>query len=409
MAWTCLSRWTLRQRAACRSANAQDLPLSRLPPLAGFVFLYAAMFAAFGAVSPFLPAYLADRGLPLERISLVIGLGTAVRVVSGPLLGRLADRRRTWRETLCACAAGAGALALAYQAAEGFGPVLLVALAQSAMLAPLVPIADALALAASAPHAGRRFDYGLVRGTGAAAFVAGSVAAGHLALSHGLAAGIWLNAALLAASAAAALLVPAIAPGPGGLRSTAMHDSLVLLRLPAFRRLLLVAALVLGSQALHDTFAVIRWRDAGITTATAGLLWSESVIGEVAVFLFAGQALLRWLGPAGAATLAAAAGVVRWSILGATVKVIPLMLSEPLHGLSFALFHLAAMRVIDQATPRHLAATAQALYTTLAAGTAIALVTLASGFLYTLLEGGAFFVMALLCAAAIPLAARMRT
>jgi hypothetical protein len=39
--------------------------------------------------------------------------------------------------------------------------------------------------------------------------------------------------------------------------------------------------------------------------------------------------------------------------------------------------------------PRHLAATA--------------LLTLASGFLYTWLEGHAFFVMALLCAAAVPL------
>jgi PPP family 3-phenylpropionic acid transporter len=105
--------------------------------------------------------------------------------------------------------------------------------------------------------------------------------------------------------------------------------------------------------------------------------------------------------------IAAAAGVVRWSVLGATVQIIPLMLVEPLHGLTFALFHLAGMRVIGTAVPRHLAATAQALYATFAVGAATALLTLASGLLYTQLEGHAFFVMALLCAVALPLAAAM--
>jgi PPP family 3-phenylpropionic acid transporter len=49
------------------------------------------------------------------------------------------------------------------------------------------------------------------------------------------------------------------------------------------------------------------------------------------------------LWPARAAIQAAFAGVTRWSVLGATAQIVPLMLVEPLHGLTFALFHLAAM------------------------------------------------------------------
>jgi PPP family 3-phenylpropionic acid transporter len=380
--------------------------LFRLPPVARFVILYTVLYAAFGVVSPFLPAYFEDRGLTARHIAVVIGLGTVVRLASGPLIGRLADSRRTWRGTLAACAAGAGAMALAWLGAGGFNSVLLVMLAQSALLAPVAPIADALALSASMPRAGKGFEYGLVGGAGSAAFVGGSLAAGYVALSRGLAVSIWLKAFLLGAAAFAALLVPTIAAGPRRLRSGGARDFIMLLRMRTFRRLLLVAALVLGSHALHDTFAVIRWRNAGITTA-ASLLWSEAVIAEVVVFLFAGPALLRWLGTAGAAMLAAFAGVVRWSVLGATVQIVPLMLVEPLHGLTFALFHLAGMRVIGATAPRHLAATAQALYGTVAAGAATALLTLASGFLYTWFEGRAFFAMAALCAAAMPLAARM--
>jgi MFS transporter, PPP family, 3-phenylpropionic acid transporter len=380
--------------------------LSRIPPVARFVVLYAALYAAFGVVSPFLPAYFGDRGLTPQQIAMVMGLGTIIRLASGPLVGRLADSRRTWRGILAACAAGAGATALAYFLVDDFALILLVMLTQSALLAPVAPIADALALSASLPRTGKGFEYGLVRGAGSAAFVAGSIAAGHFALSRGLAVSIWLNAFLLGAAALAALQVPSIAAGPRLPRSGGVRDFVRLLHIRAFRRLLLVAALLLGSHALHDTFAVIRWRDAGITTAAASLLWSEQVIAEVAVFLFAGPALLRWLGPARAAMLAAFAGVVRWSVLGATVQIVPLTLVEPLHGLTFALFHLAGMRVIGATVPRDLAATAQAVYGTAAAGAATALLTLASGFLYTWLDGRAFFAMAALCAAAMPLAAR---
>ncbi len=381
--------------------------MSRLSPLAKFIILYATLYAGFGVIFPFLPAYFEDRGLTPQQIAVAIGLGTVVRMAAGPLAGRLADSRRTWRGTLSVCAVGAGGVALAYPAADGFGPVLLVSLAQSALLAPLAPVADALALSASMSRSGEGFEYGFVRGSGSAAFVAGAIAAGHMALSRGLAVSIWLNAYLLAVAAFAALPVPTISDGPRPLRSGGGRDFFRLLRLRRFRRLLLVAALVLGSHAMHDTFAVIRWRDAGISTATASLLWSESVIAEVAVFLLVGPALLERLGPIRAAMLAAFAGVVRWSVLGTTARIAALMLVEPLHGLTFALFHLAAMRVIGATVPRRFAATAQALYGTVAVGAATALLTLASGSLYTSLGGRAFFAMAILCAAAIPLAARM--
>jgi MFS transporter, PPP family, 3-phenylpropionic acid transporter len=378
-----------------------------LSSLARFVILYALLYSAFGVISPFLPAYLEDRGLPPQQIALAIGLGTAVRLASGPLVGRVADRQRAWHGTLSVCAAGAGVTALAYLSARGFGPILLVSLTQSALLAPIAPIADALTLSASLSTAGRRFEYGWVRGAGSAAFIAGAIAAGQAAAIWGLAVSIWLNVVLLAMAALAAVLVPDVSVEAVPIPSERAGGFLELLRITTFRRLLLVGAIVLGSHALHDTFAVIRWRDAGISTATASLFWSESVTAEVVVFLLVGPALLHRLGPANAAMLAAAAGVVRWSVLGATTQIVPLALVEPLHGLTFALFHLAGMRLIGTTVPDHLAATAQALYGTMAVGISTALLTVVSGSLYASLGGEAFWVMAILCAAAMPLARRM--
>jgi PPP family 3-phenylpropionic acid transporter len=180
-----------------------------------------------------------------------------------------------------------------------------------------------------------------------------------------------------------------------------------LLHIAEFRRLVLVSSLVLGSHAMHDTFAVIRWIGAGVSPAMVSVLWSESVAAEVVIFFLIGPSLVKRLGASRVMALAATAGFVRWVVVASTTAVTALALVQPLHGLTFAALHLACMRVIPTITPPRLAATAQAMYA-FGAGAAIAVLTLASGPLYARLGGQAFVVMALLCAVATPLALRSR-
>ena len=129
-----------------------------------------------------------------------------------------------------------------------------------------------------------------------------------------------------------------------------------LLRLERFRQIVLVAALVLGSHAMHDSFAVIRWQAAGMSSGTAGLIWSESVSAEVVVFFLVGPSLVDRLGPSRALALSAAAGTLRWAVMALTAAPAAMALIEPLHGLTFALLHLACMRVIAHIVPPELAA-----------------------------------------------------
>src|SRR5204863_2027054 len=115
------------------------------------------------------------------------------------------------------------------------------------------------------------------------------------------------------------------------------REGMGLLRLPVFRRVVLVAALILGSHALHDTFSVIRWRAAGISPQTISVLWSLSVAAEVVVFFFVGPWLLHRLTPARAIALAAIAGATRWLVAAFATDVAALALIQPLHGITFAL------------------------------------------------------------------------
>jgi PPP family 3-phenylpropionic acid transporter len=302
--------------------------------LLGFILFYAALFGAFGCFSPFLPAFLAERGLRPEQLGVVLGAATVLRLVCGPIGARLADRFHFLRAELAACAVlGAGA-ALLYLAAQGFWTIMAVSLLQAAALAPLVPLADALSLAHARPRPNKQaFEYGWVRGVGSAAFVAGTLAAGQATSSYGLSATLWLSAAGLLTVPIAAGLVPAF-PGPAAsqLGQLAHRPWLTLLRQRAFVWVILIAALILGSHAMYDSFAVIRWMQAGISPAATAALWSESVAAEVVVFFFLGPRLLRALSPAGALAVAAVCGLVRWGVLAETVDAVVLGLVQPLHG-----------------------------------------------------------------------------
>ena len=220
-----------------------------------------------------------------------------------PLAGRLGDAIHGLRVVLVVCLGLAAVVTLGYVPVQGFGPFLVLSLGHAAALAPVTILADALALGAAVPLPGsgrRGFEYGWVRGTGSAAFIGGTLLGGQAVSAWGLDVIVGLQALLLGAAAGAALAVPelrhactveAVGAPAGGVRR--------LLRLPRFRQLVLVAALVLGRHAMHDAVAVIRWCATGVSPAMVSVLWSESVAAEVLVFLLLGPALVTWLTPAG--------------------------------------------------------------------------------------------------------------
>ena len=374
--------------------------------LSRFLALYAALYAAFGVGSPFLPALLRAHGLAPGAIGLALAADVAVRLLTAPAAGRLADSFRPSR-LLVFCAAGAAMMALAYLPARDLGPLLLVGTLHSALLAPAPPLANSSPL----PQPLRAGEPGLASTTVGCAALGRApsswwIFAGQAIERFGIDIVIWLHAVLLAVTAgrfADAAATPA-PPAPG-----ATHGGVgTLVRLKLFRRLLLVAALIQGSHALHDSFAVIRWEAAGIGPGMAALLWSEAVAAEVIVFFFLARPLLDRLGSAGASVLAATAGVLRWAVMAQTAWLPAMALVQPLHGLTFALQHLACMRLLAAIVPPGLAATALTIYGTVGVGAATALLTLASGPLYTQLGPQGFWVMAALCAAALPLTGGLR-
>lgn len=400
--------WLQHGRRHIGGGAAIDRSGHPLPPpdtkvLPNYLLLYVALYLAYGTESAFLPAFLRDHGLSTQQLGLLLAIGTTVRIIAGPLIGHFADVSGSRKLVLCVAACLSGCVGWTYGFAFGFLPLLAVTLIHACTTASLAPLSDALAVQAS--KSGPRFQYGWVRGAGSAAFVGGTLLSGQMIDRLGISFIVFASSACFMIMSFAAMRIRSpFRKGSSSVERIDVGGISVLWTISAFRRIVLVGVLIIGSHALSDAFSVILWREAGYGSFVASLLWSEAVTAEVLVFFLLGPWLIGRLGPTGAATLAAAAGILRWSVMANTIAIVPLVAVQALHGFTFALMHLAAMGVLSRCIPDRLAATAQTIYGPGALGIASVTMTLASGYLYGLLGLQAFWFMAACCAVAVPLA-----
>ncbi len=139
----------------------------------------------------------------------MLAAGSAVRLLSGPLGGRVADAMGQARFLMAAGAALAALAAALYGVVSGFVALLVVNMLMAAAFAPVIPLGDALALRAAREEG---WDYGRVRAAGSVAFVAAAGAAGWLAERAGAGSIAWVLAGAFAAGDAGRV---GAAGGPG--------------------------------------------------------------------------------------------------------------------------------------------------------------------------------------------------
>ncbi len=370
-----------------------------MTPALRFVLLYSAQFVVVGVTLPFLPAVLSAKGLSPQEVGVLLAVGSAVRLLAGPAGGRVADALGDARAVLVAGAAIAALAACGFLLPAGFLLLMLAMALHSAAFAPVVPLTDALALAASRREP--RFDYARVRAAGSIAFMLAAIAVGQAVAWAGIGAAVWLMIAGLVATALAALALPASPPRASRGVARGWAGFLAPLRIPAVRRLMLVSALIQGSHALYYGFGTLHWQAAGLGAGLIGGLWAVGVLAEVALFLW-GRGLVARLGPLGLSLAAAGAGVLRWGVTALTVDPWLLVPAQMLHAATFGMQHLATMAVLSRVVPPAEAGTAQTLHAALGVGLWMGLLALVCGPLYAWAGGAGFWAMAVLCALAVP-------
>ncbi|WP_421990730.1 MFS transporter [Roseococcus sp.] len=359
-----------------------------MSPPRSFALIYGAQFLGIGAMTPFLPAILAEGGLTAGQVGGVMAAGSVMKLMAAPAGGRIADGAGDVRVILAIAAVVAAAAAMGFGLVAGLALLLAVQVVHAIAVAPVVPLTDALAVGAVRNHG---FDYARVRASGSITYIIGAVLAGQAVALGGPRMAAWILAAALIATAGLALRLPD-GRRPGAKAKGSLWAPL---REPGFVRILVITALIQGSHALYYAFSTIHWQRAGLGTGLIGALWGFAVVSEVLLFLYGRGFVLR-LGVRGLVMLAAAAGVLRWCVFAVTTEPTVLLPVQILHGATFGAMHLATMQAL-LGLPATVGARAQTLVASAVSATSGALMW-GSGLLYAATGGHAFFAMAGLCA-----------
>jgi PPP family 3-phenylpropionic acid transporter len=363
--------------------------------------LYGAFFIYAGLSLPFMPAWLAAKGLDAREIGIVLAAPMVVRVIAVPLSTRAADRFGMLRGALVAAALASVAGFALIGLMAGFVALLAGFALAAAALAPVLPLADAYALRGLT---GRAWSYGSVRLWGSVTFIVANLGGGLLLARLGARDLIWAVVAALALNAGAALALDPLTPAAPDAadHSEARRAGHSLWRSPAFIAVVLAASLIQASHAVLYGFATLQWSARGIGGPAIGMLWALAVVVEIGLFACSAR-VVGAFGAIGMIVLGGAGGAIRWTAMAFDPPTAALPLLQCLHALSFAATHLGTMHFLAQAADARRGATAQGDFVAVQ-GIVFAGAMGLSGVLVTAYGSLAYGAMAAACAAGTVLA-----
>ncbi|MBJ6973261.1 3-phenylpropionate MFS transporter [Vibrio cholerae] len=351
---------------------------------------FIGFFFAYGVYLPFWSLWFEDQGVSATDIGVLVGIGFATRCVANLLLTPRLHRVEQLMPAL-RWLSFAAMLFVGFHFFTG-GSFWLMALATvlfNLCCGPVVPISDAMANYYAKL---KMLDYGRTRLWGSIAFIAGSTVVGFLVAKWG--SSMILYTALVGVAVSLLLSLRQITPMPVTEHEAhAVRPKLkaLLTEWPVVKFLLLVA-LIQGSHAAYYSFGSIYWKQAGHSEDIIGYLWSLGVVAEVLVFAFS----KRWFAGWSLRTLffVASLGVIaRWGLTASTTTILALVAIQLLHGVTFAIAHIAAIQYIQHA-PQNKMVALQALYNAIPLGAVIAAVTTLSGWGYEHWGAAVFWAMA---------------
>lgn len=355
-------------------------------------------FFSYGVYLPFWALWFESQGVSAAHIGTLIGLGFAARCLANVFLTPRIHKVEHLVPALRWFALATLIFGSLYFVAGGdFWLLAVITVLFNITMGPMMPLPDSMANY-YAKH--QLLDYGSTRVWGSIAFIVGSTAVGYLAANWGHQWILFSCLGGLAANFILSLRTPNPAPKTEGEFLTRPRPKLLaLLREWSIVKFLLLEALIQGSHAAYYSIGSIYWKQAGYSEETIGYLWSLGVLMEVMLFAFS----RRWFAHVPVKTLftiAALAVAVRWGLAAMTTALLPLIVIQMLHSLTYALAHLAGMKYIQMGSEHRMVAM-QALYNAIALGGSVALLTIFSGWAFEEWGGQVFWVMAAMGVAAL--------
>ena len=355
----------------------------------GLALSYFTYFFSYGIFLPFWSVWLSGLGLTPETIGMLLGAGLVSRFLGSLLIApRVSDPSRLI-SSLRILALLTLLFALAFWIGHQVAWLMVIIVGFNLFFSPLVPLTDALA---NTWQKQITMDYGRVRLWGSIAFVIGSALTGKLVSLYDYRMILVMLSVGIASMLLGMLLKPSVQPQGESRQQEAAGLSAWVTLVRQSWRFLACVCLLQGAHAAYYGFSAIYWQEAGYSASAVGYLWSLGVVAEVVIFALSKKVFRRF--SARDLLLSAVCGLIRWTLMGWTTALPWLIVAQILHCGTFTVCHLAAMRYIAARQGSEVIRL-QAVYSAVAMGGSIAVMTVFAGFLYQHLHQGVFWVMAL--------------
>ncbi len=334
---------------------------------------YAALYASYAILTPYLQLYLRARGFPPSAIGVLLGVFELAGVAGPILVGSLADRLEHYRRFLALALAGAIACFVGLQLTPSMPAALALAAGLGFSYRSTIPILDALMGRVLRDPARQ---YGTTRVAGSMSFVVVSL----VLQATGLVSGEAPVSVLVsfAALAAVAGLVSGVLPPaprrPAGSPKAAGDGGFG----PRFWAVIGVIFLArFGMAAHYSFFSLFLSSRFGISTVSG--VWAISAIAEIPAVLFSGRLLSRF----SIRTLLAvslAAITVRLSLYAVAASPALVIAAQALHALTFGTLHTTSVAWVNRSIPPSRRGLGMAIYNAIGLGLASFLASGAGGY-----------------------------
>ncbi|MEO1199320.1 MAG: MFS transporter [Pseudomonadota bacterium] len=352
---------------------------------------FAAFFLVIGVMLPFLPLWLAGRGLSETEIAMVVALPMLIRVVATPGLSLLIDRSLAPKRVLIGLALIGTTAFAALEASQSYIMILLVSLIGACVWHPLMASLEAIAQSGAQRF---RQDYGRLRLSGSASFILANLAGGAVIAWLGTGSVIWMMTLAALMTAVSLLLLPDIRVQDQDRTPPSAVMLWHWLCRPAILFFVIGIGLIQASHAVYYAFGTVHWESLGHSSTLIGGLWAIGVVAEIVLFAVSG----RVLGAIGIVGLLLAAGLgsaVRWTVTAFDPGLAMLAIIQLGHALTFGATHLAGVTLISRIAPEGAGSSAQAIQFTMS-GVIMGCAVLSAGPAYAAFGGHAYLIMAVL-------------
>jgi len=346
---------------ATASPSAPVAPPAAIPATSSRLLaaFYVCAFISVGIATPYLSPYLSDLGLSGGQIATVLSLLPICNLGVPLLWGWIADRTHRHDRVLRVAAFGS-ALGVALLARATTFRAALPAYALFAVFNVGVgPVVDTLAVASSPQGRG----YGRVRLWGSFGFLVAAALGGLVLAARGSRpADPLVPLMMLGGLCAAGAMSFAIRRNPQAHRPKPhLADMAALWRDRRFRLLLLIAGLHWMALAPYNVFFGLLLRNRHLSPAVGGAAFAVGVIAEGAVMYWFSN-LRRAFRLETLLCVAFAATVLRWALVSWVGSAFWMVALQALHGLTFGLFWITGISLLNEIVPASVRATGQALY-----------------------------------------------